>query len=373
MVVAHVVLTLDPGGQEFLVIQLAERLQRRGWRSPVITISGGALAQDARRLGIETFDLRKGAGFSPATLVRLARVLRAEGVDIVHTHNMAPLIYGTLSARALGIPTINTRHGRAALTTHWLIWRLADHVVAVSDDARREMLRHNSIAPAKVHVILNGTDVQAFATPTRDRAAVRASLGIPVDHRLFGIVARLAPEKDHQTLFEAFERVAQAEGAAALLVIGGGPLEADLRARAGSLGILERVRFLGFRQDIPDLLAALDVFVLSSTMEGVSLTLLEAMAAGLPVVATRVGGNPEVVAEGETGLLVPPRDARALSEAMLVLLRNPERAAAFGERGRERVRRQFDIEQMVDAYVALYEAAWSRVRNAARPRARLDR
>ena len=357
MVVGQVVLTLNPGGQEFLVLELADRLQRRGWRSPIVTISGGALVPEAHRRGIETFDIGKPEGFHPAALVRLARLLRRERLDVVHTHNMAPLIYGVLSARLLGIPAINTRHGRAALSAHPLLWRLTSRVAAVSEDARRALLRHNRIRADKVRVVLNGTDVEAFGTPSRGRDATRANLGIASSDYVFGVVARLAPEKDHATLLDAFHRVVTSGHRARLLVIGGGPLEGSLAQRSAQLGIADHVHFLGFRRDIPDLLAALDAFVLSSTMEGVSLTLLEAMSAGLPVVATRVGGNPEVVLEGETGLLVPAGDPLALADAMVQLYGDRARAAAFGRSGRDRARRQFDIERMVDAYVGLYKEA----------------
>jgi sugar transferase (PEP-CTERM/EpsH1 system associated) len=353
MVVPQVVLTLDPGGQEYLVIQLAERLQRRGIRSPIIAISGGALIEDATRRGLETFDLAKKPGFDVSVLFRLARIMRRVRADVVHTHNFAPLIYGTLSGRVSGTPMINTRHGRAALATHRFIWSLTDRVVAVSEDARRELLKYNRIAPRKVSVVLNGVDVAAFAAPEVNPSQVRCDLGIAPDARVFGIVARLAPEKDHVTLLEAF-RIVAAQGPSHLVIVGGGPLESALRRRAHELGVSQAVHFLGFRSDIPQLLRALDVFVLSSTMEGVSLTLLEAMAAGLPIVATHVGGNPEVVLDNETGLLVPPENATALAQAMITLLTDLERAKRFGAAGRERAIRVFDIDRMVNAYVDLY-------------------
>lgn len=359
MVVAQVVLTLDPGGQEYVVLQLAERLQRRGMRSPVVALAGGALMEEAHRRGVRAFDLGKKAGLDPSLFVRLAGLLRRERVDVVHTHNFAPLIYGTLAARALGLPTLNTRHGRAPLSTHRLIWSLTRRAVAVSEDARRELVRHNRIAPDKVSVILNGVDIAAFGAPGGDGSELRHELRLPADATVFGIVARLAPEKDHATLLEAFRLLLRGGADACLVVIGGGPLEGALRSQAERSGLSERVRFLGFRTDIPALLRCLDVFVLSSTMEGISLTLLEAMAASLPIVATDVGGNREVVIEGVTGLLVPDGNPEAMASAMASLHRDPERARALGASGRERAVRVFDIEQMVDAYVALYESLQS--------------
>ncbi len=366
MVVAHVVLTLDPGGQEYLVLQLAEQLERRGIRSPIIALSGGSLMTEAARRGLQVFDAAKSPGFTPRLFWTLSRLFRRLSATVVHTHNMGPLIYGTVAARALGLGTINTRHGRAALSTRRIVWALADRVVAVSEDARRELLAHNSVDPRKVSVVLNGVDVRAFAAPEADRAAVRAAVDIPNDARVFGIVARLAPEKAHATLLEAFALLIARGVPTYLVIVGGGPLEAALKAQAERLGIARFVRFLGFRTDIATLLRGVDVFVLSSLMEGISLTLLEAMAASLPVIATRVGGNPEVVKEGETGLLVSPGDSIGLADAMAALHADPSRARDYGSLGRERALRLFDLKPMVDAYVALYKTAERRVPRAAR-------
>jgi sugar transferase (PEP-CTERM/EpsH1 system associated) len=360
MTVAQVVLTLDPGGQEFLVIELAARLQAQGHRSPIIALSEGALVDAARARGIETFALGKRPGFDVRLLWRLHRLLRQLRCDVIHTHNFGPLIYGALAGRSLNTPVINTRHGRAALSTNRWIWKLTSHVVAVSQDARRELLRHNNLPATKVTVILNGIDVQSYRRARADDHSLRQSLGIADEDCVFICVARLSPEKGHDTLIDAFAVVLRAAPRSRLVIVGGGKMEAALKEQAERLGIGGCVHFLGFRDDVAAVLHSADAFVLASLMEGVSLTLLEAMAAGLPIVTTAVGGNPEVVVDGETGILVPARDAKSFAEGMRRICSDRTLAEELGQRGQARAFSQFDIGSMIDAYLAVYAAAVSR-------------
>ena len=354
MTVAHVVLTLDHGGLEHLVIQLSVQLQRRGIRSVIVVLTDGALVGEARRQGIDVFVLGKREGLDLTVIPRLARVLRRERADVVHSHNFAPLNYGTLAAKLCGLRTLNTRHGRAAITASRLIWALTDGVIAVSEDAKRELLAHNRIAAHKVHVVLNAVDTTVYRE-RRGGVLRRIELGLPEGVPIVGTVGRLSPEKDHATLLEAVKMMRDAGSTAHLAIVGGGPLEAALTTQVEALGLQESVHMLGFRTDVPAVLSLLDVYVLPSRMEGVSLTLLEAMSAGLPVVATRVGGNPEVVVEGATGLLVEPGEPRQLAAALQSLLGDEARRLTLGADGRRRVDETFSMERFVDAHVQLYE------------------
>jgi glycosyltransferase involved in cell wall biosynthesis len=217
--------------------------------------------------------------------------------------------------------------------------------VPVSEDAA-EVVRDIERVPArKVCVIHNGIDLTAFPTP----AAPRPAKGNRAIH-----VARLNPVKDQPTLLHAARLAADAEPSFRLDLVGDGPARAELEALHRQLNLGGHVRFLGFRDDVRDLLTAADFFVLSSVSEGISLTLLEAMAMGLPVVATDVGGNREVVAEGTTGLLVPAQSPAALAEAMLGLVRDPERARRMGAAGRRRAEEKFDLRRVVREYEELY-------------------
>jgi len=175
-----------------------------------------------------------------------------------------------------------------------------------------------------------------------------------------GMIARLTAAKDHMNLFDAFLRVREAHAVARLLLVGDGELRADLERAVHQRRLSHTVVFAGRRDDVADVLSALDVFVLSSATEGLAVTLLEAMAAGLPVVATRVGGNPEVVVDGDTGRLVPPRDPIALAAAIGEMLSDRARATRMGERGAERARGRFGIDAMVNGYLALYDALAAR-------------
>jgi glycosyltransferase involved in cell wall biosynthesis len=188
--VAHLVLTLNFGGLEQVVIQLSEELKRRGVKSSIIALTEGALLDEANRRGVQSVALHKKSGLQPTLPLHLVGVLRRMQVDIVHTHNFAPLIYGTIAAKLARIPTINTRHGRAALHTYSWMWSLTDHVVAVSHDAKTELLRHNSIRSEKVSVIWNGIDLSPYRdAPSTD---IRAELGLPRGLPLIGTVGRLS-------------------------------------------------------------------------------------------------------------------------------------------------------------------------------------
>jgi sugar transferase (PEP-CTERM/EpsH1 system associated) len=321
---------------------------------------GGPLLGDVRNRGTRVYALRKGDRFDVACLVRLMRVLRHERVDVLHCHNHGPLVYGAL-ARPVARPRafVYTAHGTysaARIRTAALGWarREVDCVVAVSQDAHRVSLERGGVAADRVTTIINGIDVARLENAC-PRTEARARIGLGDADFVFGIVARLTPVKDHRTLLEAFARVVEARPGARLVIVGGGETEDEVRASVAELGLGERALLLGERKDVPELMRAFDAFVLSSLSEGLSITLLEAMAAGLPVVATRVGGNGEIVSDGETGVLVEPHDATALAAAMGSMIDRRERAARMGARGRERVREHFSERSMVRRYQDLYE------------------
>jgi glycosyltransferase involved in cell wall biosynthesis len=230
-------------------------------------------------------------------------------------------------------------------------------------------LEQNRFPPEKITSIVNGVPVPELQPD--DRNAVREQFGIPCDAPTLGIVARLAPEKDHRTLLEAFSHLRVTCPAAHLLIVGDGPLRSALVQQAADLGIADQVRFAGFRSDANRLLAALDLFVLCSTYEGTSLTLLEAMGARLPIVATAVGGNPEVLGGPENACLIPPRDARALARACLQVLSDPESARQMAERAHVRMRQHYSVDTMTRQYEALYDRLLCRdpaiSRSAVRP------
>lgn len=362
--VAQVLENLEIGGLEKIVWELCRHLDADRFRPVVVCLgAGGALVEPMRDGGISVHAFGKGPGFQPRVVARLRRIVGEEKVRILHCHNSGPLVYGAL-VRALDprVRLVYTVHG---VTTSGdrkqrLFQRvgLVDRLVTVSEDARRVAIEKAGVPADRVSTVINGIDLEAYAPRARDEAT-RAELGADVGTFVVGIVARLSKEKDHANLLRAFAQAFEDDGATArrtarLVVVGDGPLRGELQRLAEEAGIAASVSFLGSRHDVARLLGAFDCFVLSSYTEGLAVTLLEAAASGLPIVATAVGGNVEVVEDGVTGILVPPRDGARLAEALSRLAANREEARAMGLRGRERVRARFGIEGMVERYQSIY-------------------
>jgi len=347
--VCHVSLTLRTGGLEKLLAQFARHHDRARLRPVFVSLrEGGPPAEEIRATGAEVHLLGEPRGKWDETR-RLGRLLARVRPDVVHTHNLHAHFYGSLAARLAGVPAvIHTRHGvalgdsRHGRLLFWMGCRLADRVVSVSEDSARLSVAQGRLRPGRSVTVWNGIDLSAF--PCRGPMA-----GGPLI-----TVARIEPVKDLETLLRALEIARRAMPGLRLTVVGDGSQRAALERLAGDLGLRDAIAFLGERHDVAALLAEAAAFVSSSKTEGVSLTILEAMATGLPVIATHVGGNPEVVEDDVTGLLVPPRDATALAEAMVSIARDPARAAAMGRAGRARAERHFEVGQMVRTYERMY-------------------
>ncbi|HZN66855.1 MAG TPA: glycosyltransferase [Tepidisphaeraceae bacterium] len=358
--VAQVVLSLNFGGLEYLCIQLCEELEKRGIRGQIISLTDGVLADEARQRGVKTTLLGKKSGLDLKAILRLREIIKEEGIDIVHTHNFAPLVHGTLAAAGTGARTLNTRHGPDPQSAPRFIWGMNEVVVAVSDHSRQELIKFNKVNPEKLRVILNGIDLSDYASPPQETDILRREFNLPPETKIVGNFSRLAAEKDQATLLRAF-RILMDQGVnARLMIAGGGPLEGELKALASELNLNGSVHFLGFRKGIPDLLRSLDLYVISSVMEGLSLSLVQAMASGLPIVATKAGGNGEAVADGQSGLLVECGDHEGLAKSMKRILEDPETARRFAHRAREDAFRLFTIDRMAESYVELYREVMAR-------------
>jgi sugar transferase (PEP-CTERM/EpsH1 system associated) len=356
--VIHVAQNLDMGGLERLLVQFARRIDRTRFDLHFVLLGeAGLLADEVRAAGWPVTALHQGEGFRPLLYARLAWLFVREQAEVVHTHDERPLIYAAPAARLARVRrVIHTRHRgadpelnpRQAALLRFASARV-DAFVCVSA-AAAEASRKLGVPGKSVRVLLNGIDLETFRPAGADQS-------ITSDYAATGptvIVARLTPEKDLATLLEAVALVVRRVPTFRLLIAGDGPCRADLEAQAARLGLAEHVVFLGIVRDIPPLLAGARLFVLSSRSEGISLTLLEAMASGLPIVATRVGGNPEVVADGVTGLLVPSGNPAALAKTIVALYLEPRLAAEMGRAGRERVEEHFDLARMIRAYEKLY-------------------
>jgi glycosyltransferase involved in cell wall biosynthesis len=358
--VLQLVLSLSPGGAERLVVQLATAL----WASipmAVCCLDGrGAWAEDLADRGIPVVALDRSPGFRPTLAISVAREVRRHGATVLHCHQYSPFVYGSLSSGLRhGARVIYTEHGRLAGSTagarrraaNRVLGRVPSRLIAVSRELRQSMI-DEGFPEARVAVVSNGVELPRADRDARARA--RASLALPSDAPVVGTVARLDPVKDLSTLVSALALMRAAVPNAILLVVGDGPMRSTLEALARDR-VPDGVRFLGFRADVAELLPALDIYANSSIGEGLSLTILEAMAASLPVVATRVGGTPEAVEHDVSGVLVPPRDAAALAAALTSLAADASRRASMGSAGRRRVERYFTLDRMTRDYRAMYE------------------
>ena len=269
-----------------------------------------------------------------------------------------------------------TEHGRSfpdpPRRTHFLfnrtVLRRGDRIIAVGEDVRRALIDNEGFPPGRVEVVYNGVDTGAFAESARHREAVRREIGVGAGDFVLMQVARLDPIKDHATAVRAVGRAAERRGDVRLVIVGEGAEAGPIDDLIRGLGLGDHVLRLGVRSDVARLLGAADAVLLTSRSEGIPLTLIEGMAAGLPVVATRVGGVPEVVAEGETGLLAPAGDADALAAHILRLADDRDLRERLGRAGRERARTSFDEGRMIAAYDRIYGGFAGRAAGARRPR-----
>lgn len=362
MKIFQILNSLECGGLEKLTLDLSLKLKAQGHTMIICCLEGFGGLLNSRHAGMEMIALNKRSGLDLTLPFRLAEVICQRKPDIVHTHNPGPLLYGTITAKLAGVPVvINTRHGRAPKHANRFIWSMNTAIVAISVDAKNELLKNNSINPGKVSVIHNGIDLDAFKSRVSQQE-VKKTLGLESSY-VIGTVSRLSREKDQFDLIRAFAMIASFEPMIRLVFAGDGPLKDELAALADNLGIKDKIVFLGFRDDVNTILQAFDIFVLSSLHEGISLSLLEAMGSGLPVIATNVGGNPEVVVDGETGILVPPQDPEKMAEAIMKILKNPDLANKMGHAGRKRVEEKFSLDRMVREYEAIYEECLSKTRD----------
>jgi glycosyltransferase involved in cell wall biosynthesis len=362
--VVYVIDKLHRAGAQVHLGQLAAGLDRRQFAPEVICLlEGGPIADELRAQGVPVEVLGLGVLYAPRGLTaapRLARRLR--GADVLHTYLVSANIYGTLVGRFSGIPAVVTsrrdtgfsRNWRLRLFEQWLVNPLVDRVVAVSPTIADATRRERGLRPERILTIENGVDVSALEASLHLRDESRRAWGLAPETPAVGVVGHLSPIKGHADFLQAAAQVAAADPRVRFFLVGDGPLRPSLEALAGALGMADRVVFTGARKDAARLLAMLDIFVLPSHAEGMSNALLEAMAMGLPVVATAVGGNPDVVRDGVTGLLVPPRQPRALAGALAELLADPAAATALGAQARCRVRQELTLERMLSRYEQLY-------------------
>lgn len=358
--VMQLVLSLSPGGTERLVIEMCRQLATTVESAVCCLDEPGEWAAELTTRNIPVVALSRTPGFHPSIALRLARLVSEHDIDVIHCHHYSPYVYGLLATVLRpGVRLVFTEHGRLSNTAPSLKRRLVNPLLslwpgrlcAVSNDLKQFMAAEG-FPKRRIEVVYNGIDPGERPRPGQC-AAAREALGIDQGAFVVGTVGRLDPVKNLPALLRAHAVVNARHPHARLVVVGGGPEQPHLEEEARRLGISDVVTFAGHRADVRFLMSGFDVYANCSTYEGVSLTILEAMATALPVVATRVGGNPEVVIDHETGLLVPGH-ARALADAVLALAANPHRRHTMGEAGRWRVKRHFSLDRMVEQYADAY-------------------
>ncbi|MBI3770080.1 MAG: glycosyltransferase [Deltaproteobacteria bacterium] len=354
---------LVSGGTQRHLLEVLKFLDRRRFRPIVISAKrGGELRRAIEASGVELVRLDLGERVVSADMIRCVRqtaaLFRTRNVEVVQCFQWRPALIGIAAARlarrgrvVAGRRSAPVERGVRALLED-LVVRLADRVVV-----NAETLRPRGAAAARTEVIPSGVDTELFRPHPEIRAEARARLGLSAADRVVGTVGRLETRKGTAVLLEAAARLLK-KGLPDLqvLVVGDGPLRDELPALAARLGIIDHVTMLGDRSDVPQVLAALDVFVLPSRTEGMSNALLEAMATALPVVATAVGGNPEVVSAEMTGVLVPPDDVMAMADAVMRLATSPILAAQLGAAARRTVEERYGARAMVRRLEAVYAA-----------------
>jgi glycosyltransferase involved in cell wall biosynthesis len=351
---------MQVAGAEMLVWQIIRGLKETIQPTIFCLDQSGELAAQLAHENCQLITLARRPGRDFRAAWRLASHLRRLKIEVVHAHQYSPFFYAAL-ARLVPFhrfKIIFTEHGRhfpdivsplRRTANRWFLNHLADAVSAVSDFSAASLAEKDGFHGPSIVVIENGVDIQRFNGP----ASLR-NLDLDRGRRYLVCVARFHPVKDHATLLRAFAIVARQRSDVDLLLVGDGPLRGDLEKLARELGIEERVRFVGLRHDVPGLLRAAEIFVLTSLSEAAPLTVLEAMASRLPVVVTAVGGNPEIVRDGVDGYLAPRGDAPAIASAILSLLDDPKAAGALGAAGAARVRERYSLERTIERYFALY-------------------
>lgn len=371
--VLHVTFDMGIGGTEQVIRELVTHLPASEFTHRVVCIDGrvGPIGEQLQQQGIDVEALKRASGFDRYMIASIKARIREYRIDIVHCHQYTPWVYGLLAALGTGARVVFTEHGRfypdryryKALLINPVMALLTNAIVAISSATRDALGRYEFIPKRKVQIVYNG--IEGWSADLEQAARVRRELGIPSEDPVLGTIARLDPVKNQTMMLEAFAGVLNTHPNAWLLMVGDGPDRDRLEALAEQLDITGRVKFVGFKNQPIAYLSAMNGFLLSSHTEGTSMTLLEAMSLGIPTVATRVGGNPEIIDNERTGLLTPAGDAAAFQAAIVRLLDDPILAQSLSEAAIQRFKRDFSVQSMQASYAGLYRRILKRSAAAA--------
>jgi glycosyltransferase involved in cell wall biosynthesis len=366
MRILHLISSVGLFGAERVAVDLCKSLKKTYHCEPILGVIMNAynpheeILEEAKENDIlhTVFSCRSQLDLK--LIFSMREFIRKNGVDIVHCHGYKSNFYGLLASRGR-VPSVTTNHNW--LTAHWKLkiycmldslWiRFFDRIVAVSDEVKKDMVKHK-IPEVKIRVIDNGIALERFEKQV-ETGRMKTQLGLEERTRVIGTVGSLVVEKGHLYLLEAARPILDIVKDLKFLIIGDGPLRKLLEEKSEELGIKKHLIFAGQRKDIPELLMAMDIFVLPSIKEGLPMALLEAMAAKRPVIATRVGAIPKVIENKDIGALVEPKDILGLRDAMMSLINDPDRMNLLARRGFDRVYSDFSSDQMGKHYLELYK------------------
>lgn len=359
----YLITELERGGAETLLLDLCLHMPKDKFDVSIGYLRGqGLLADEFRNNGIPVESFKLSSRLDLIGLLKIVRFLREHKFDIMHTHLIDADIYGFLAAKFAGVKVIvSTKHNpddfrktqSPAILLDSFIANHTHKIIAVSCAVRDFLIKYQKIKPEKIEVIYNGIDIEKF-TPKKEKQQAKIALNLKPENFIIGCIARFNAQKGHKYLIEAIPNIIANIHDVHFIFAGIGPLSDTIRKQAEMLKILDKITFLGLRTDIAAILNAMDIFVLPSLWEGLGIVLLEAQAAGVPVVASKVDGIMEVVQDNKTGVLVLPEDSEQIAQAIISLIKHPDMAKSYGMTGRQYVTQNFSIEQMTKKIESLY-------------------
>lgn len=362
MRVIHLIHQLGTGGAENGIINLVNSINSDRFQCAICSFAGkGTQTHRVDQNKTRLFELNKKAGNDWLLPLRLSKVFKDWQPDLVHSHSWGTLCEGIVGAKIASVPNIiHGEHGTIQqknrnIIIQKLCWRLVDQVLAVSDAHRDNLAKTINFPPKKILTLMNGVDISRFSESSSIKQQIRDDLQITEESVVIGTIGRLVPVKNQKMLIMAFAKLVPVFSNIRLIIVGDGPLMGELVELSKTLDVGNRIKFLGQRSDVPQLFCAMDIFSLISDSEGMSNTILEAMSSSLPVVATNTGGNPGLVNNDLTGMLVPVGNVEELADKLARLIEDSPKRIAMGKAGRKKIEEQYSLEKMVCRYEELYE------------------
>ena len=358
--------TSGPGGAETVLLNIAKNLDKNQFNTTVVLHRSRWLHEQLKKYNIDTKIIPSRRSWDIAFISKFVRLCRQLKIEIIHSHLSGANLYSSLAGMILRIPVIATYHNefimpgrteRFIMFKSMLVRKLAAKIVLIADFMQKDYIQKGKFSPEKLMTVYNGIDLDNQRN-NREISDLRNELGLKDNEIIVGNVANIRQPKGHRYLIETARQVCNDLPDVKFLLIGDpgkGELKKEIEEQIAGLHLENNVKLLGFRQDVHKLLHLMDIFVLSSTSEGLPLSVVEAMAASKPVVATNIGGLPEIVIPDETGYLVEPADSAALAEKLSILIKNEDLRQQMGEKGRNMAINKFSIETMIDTYQNLYK------------------